>query len=166
MLLVDLENVSDLGIGITDSLGTTTECSVFGSVAKPERNTNGASHTPPCKYTAPLNLPWTHLHTPLENGGAADAKFAEPNAGVCVCVCEREREREREAYACCLGGDGGTRRLGQFDLTCLSPFHQMVGQNTGFPALSGPNLFVKQTKRFEHEAMRAFCFSASQQVFV
>ena len=48
----------------------------------------------------------THLHTPLENRGAADAKFAEPNAGVCVRERERERERPmRAALAEMAGGD-------------------------------------------------------------
>ena len=37
-----------------------------------------------------------------------------------------------------------------------SQSHQMdVEHNGSFPALSGPTLFVKQTKRFEREAKRA-----------
>ena len=53
-------------------------------------------------------------------------------------------------------GDVWAQKMTRMEVTAS---HQMDGEhNRSFPALSGPNLFVKQTKRFEREAKRAAFF--------
>jgi hypothetical protein len=85
-------------------------------------------------------------------GGSRRSEFAEPSAGLCVCVCVCAW-CGLEPAAALRRGDVWAQKMTRLE---VAPSHQMDGEhNRSFPALSGPTLFVKQTKRFEREAKRA-----------